>query len=82
MQPGGREDVGAALLFEEEGEPEGEVGSVWWAEGRGFALWLFGAWLVLFFFWEDGGCLGRMTKSGKNLRLTGRCFLGAVGGRQ
>ena len=38
VQPAWREDVGAALFFEEEGEPEGEVGSVRRAEGGGWAL--------------------------------------------
>src|SRR5438128_1910539 len=32
VQPGRRDNVGAALLLEEEGEPQGEVGAVWWAE--------------------------------------------------
>lgn len=38
VEPGGADDVGAALLFEEEGEPEGEFGAVGGAEGGGFAL--------------------------------------------
>ncbi len=29
-EPGRGEDVGAALAFEEEGEPEGEGGAVGW----------------------------------------------------
>lgn len=32
-EPGWGEDVGAALAFEEEGEPEGEGGAVGWVEG-------------------------------------------------
>lgn len=38
VEPGRADDVGAALLFEEEGEPEGEFGAVRGAEGGGFAL--------------------------------------------
>ena len=38
MEPRRWEDVCAALLFEEEREPEGEVGSVRGAEGGGWAL--------------------------------------------
>jgi hypothetical protein len=49
VQPGRGEDVGAALFFEEEGEPEGEVGSVWGAEGGGFALFVGGFGEFLFF---------------------------------
>ncbi len=37
-EPRGWEDVGAALAFEEEGKPEGEVGAVRWAEVRCWAL--------------------------------------------
>ena len=37
-QPGRGEDVGSALAFEEEGEPEGELGAVGWAEGLCCAL--------------------------------------------
>lgn len=38
VEPRGWDDVGAALLFEEEGEPEGEVGAVGWFEGDCGAL--------------------------------------------
>lgn len=38
VEPGRADDVGAPLLFEEEGEPEGEFGAVGGAEGGGFAL--------------------------------------------
>ena len=37
-EPGRGEDVGAALAFEEEGEPEGERGAVGWVEGWCWAL--------------------------------------------
>lgn len=37
-QPGGRDDVCAALLLEEEGEPEGQVGAARGSEGWGLAL--------------------------------------------
>lgn len=37
-EPGWGEDVGAALAFEEEGEPEGEGGAVGWVEGWCWAL--------------------------------------------
>lgn len=32
-EPGWGEDVGSALAFEKEGEPEGELGAEGWAEG-------------------------------------------------
>lgn len=38
VQPGGRHDVGAALFFEKEGEPEGELGAPGGLEGWCFAL--------------------------------------------
>jgi hypothetical protein len=47
-EPGGREDVGAALAFEEEGEPEGEGGALGGNEGGGAALgvrWLAGCFI-------------------------------------
>ena len=40
-EPGRGEDVGSALAFEEEGEPEGEGGSVGWSEGFCCALGAF-----------------------------------------
>ena len=50
VQPGGRDDVGAALLLEQEGEPEREVGAVRGAKGRGLALRVGSRWSVFFFF--------------------------------
>lgn len=38
MEPCWGHDVGAALLLEEEGKPEGQLGSMWWSEGRSCAL--------------------------------------------
>lgn len=38
VEPGRREDVGTALAFEEEGEPEGEGGASGWEEGGDGAL--------------------------------------------
>lgn len=38
VQPWWWNDVRSSLLFEEEGEPEREVGTVRWAEGWCFAL--------------------------------------------
>lgn len=39
VEPGRGEDVGAALAFEEEGEPEGEGGASGWKEGGDGALY-------------------------------------------
>lgn len=38
MQPGWRDDVGASLAFQQEGEPEGKGGAVGGLEGGGWAL--------------------------------------------
>lgn len=38
VQPGGRDDVGAALFLEEQGQPERQLGALRRFEGRGFAL--------------------------------------------
>jgi len=70
VQPGGRDDVGAALLFEEEGEPEGEFGAVGRAQGGGFALEIGRVSSVVR---ERGG-----TGWGEeNVRRAGRCARGA-----
>lgn len=42
-EPGGGEDVGAVLAFEEEGEPEWEGGAVGGLEGGGGALGFWGS---------------------------------------
>lgn len=39
VEPRGREDVGAALALEEEGEPEGNIASSGRSEGWCWALW-------------------------------------------
>lgn len=38
VQPCWRDDICATLFLEEDGEPEGELGAVWWSEGRCGAL--------------------------------------------
>lgn len=38
VEPWWGHDVGAALAFEQDGEPEGEVGALGWDEGFGWAL--------------------------------------------
>lgn len=38
MEPRWGHDIGAALLLEEEGEPEGKLGTMWWSEGGSCAL--------------------------------------------
>jgi hypothetical protein len=42
MEPCGRDDVGASLLFEEDGEPKGQIGSMWRAESGSRALFYSG----------------------------------------
>jgi hypothetical protein len=68
-------DVGAALLLEEERKPEGQLGTMWWSQGRSRALdgnGQLGAWDMMVRFWsvEAGRTLSSSIPSSRPLGTT------------